>query len=151
MSVGEVSGSGTEVELHDQLIGRLRVRVPESWTPTDAAGRNRVVFVDVETHVGEGFLPNVSLRIDPSDESDTLPAGSLVLSDRTENGQHGPRRVRMLLSELPDQLLMQQVTTLTTAGITASVVASASESQWASLADSFDSVSASAVVEEPAG
>jgi len=147
MSTGEIASPVIDVDVSDVAIGRLRIQVPSSWTVTPAAGRNRVVFVDVDAHVGQGFLPNVSIRIDPPEESDELPASNVVLSDRTVDGPNGRRQVRTLLGNLPDELLVQQVTTLDSVGISAVVVASATEAQWASLAQAFDAVSESAVVE----
>lgn len=148
MGIDEQVAVDTEsVDVSDDSLGRLTVVVPASWTAPSPAGRNRVVFVDVEAHVGEGFLPNVALRIDPVGGSDDLPSSNLVLSDRLLDGLDGPRRVRMLLSELADELLIQQVTTFESGGVAATVVASATQSQWPAVAGAFDEVSASAMVE----
>lgn len=149
MGIEEVSVPGTElVDLSDESLGRLTVRVPMSWTVTAPAGRSRVVFVDVDDHVGDGFLPNVALRIDAAGVDDGVPSGNLVLSDRVVIGESGERRIRTLLSEVADDLLVQQVTTLDVDGVAAAVVASATQSQWKDVADEFDAVASSASIDE---
>ncbi len=132
-----------QLAVADDQLGAAVVDVPSSWTIPVGSGQNVMAFADLDSHVGQDFLPNVTLRIDPVDSDDGLGASFLVLSDHTIDNGRGRCRTRMLVSTLPDAALVQQVTTVTSERAVATVVASATESQWPSLADAFDAVSAS--------
>lgn len=149
-AVNGATDAVVSVDLAHEGLRRLTVAVPDSWTVTSAAGPSRVVFAGVDSHLGSGFLPNVAMRIDPDEEPDDLPTGNLVLSDRLVERDDQERRVRMLLSVMADEMIVQQVTTLTSDGTTATVVASATQDQWPSLAADFDAVSSSATLGAPA-
>lgn len=126
---------------------RAAIDVPGSWTATAEVAGARVVFVEPGRFAGGPFLPNVTLRLDAADSSEDVAPGALVLSDEVVEGPSRTRRVRVLVSDLDGETLVQQVVTIQSADALLSVVASAAESQWAALAEDFDSVTASSELE----
>lgn len=124
------------------------VDVLETWLIAPDRGEQRIAFPEVNAYAGEGFLPNVTVRIDVPDAPTSLPDSGLVVSDRAmpEAGDV-VRRVRLVLSDVSDAVLMQMVLTLEAPLGTLSVTCTATDVQWPRLAQAFDDLSASARLE----